>query len=75
MEVLTHTENARINLLQGIAAELANTAADTLEPCAGLPIDTDLRAKLAADVYQALRNNIPTLANVRHVLDMIPATA
>ncbi|QOK96848.1 hypothetical protein HF909_10675 [Ralstonia pseudosolanacearum] len=75
MEVLTNTEKARITLLQRIAAELANMAADTLEPCAGLPIDTDLREKLAADVYQALRSNMPTLANVRHALDAIPAAA
>ncbi|WP_247394066.1 hypothetical protein [Ralstonia pseudosolanacearum] len=75
MEVLTHTEKARSTLLQGLAAQLANMAADALEPCAGLPIDNDLRAKLAADVFQALRNNMPTLANVRHALDAIPATA
>ena len=75
MEVLTHTENARINLLQGLAAELANMAADTLEPCAGLPIDTESRAKLAADVYQSLRNHMPTLRNVQHALDVIPASA
>ncbi|WP_158001354.1 hypothetical protein [Cupriavidus basilensis] len=50
-------------------------AADALEPHAGLPIDTDLRAKLAADVYQALRSSMPPLRNVQHALDVFPATA
>ncbi|WP_423191989.1 hypothetical protein [Cupriavidus sp. H18C2] len=75
MEVLSHTENARINLLQGLAGKLADMAADALEPYAGLPIENDLRAKLAADVHQALRNHMPTLANVQHALDVFPATA
>ena len=76
MEVLTqYTENSRIAFLQSLANELANVAADALEPHAGAPIGTDLRSKLAADVHQALRANMPTLVNVRHAMDLIPATA
>ncbi|MFJ2995483.1 hypothetical protein [Pandoraea sp. NPDC087047] len=75
MEFLTQTDHARNHLLQGVAAELADMAADTLEPGAGLPIGTDLRAKLAAAMYQALRDNVPPLVNVMHALDAIPAVA
>lgn len=68
MQNITHTDHARTALLQNLARAMAEDAADALEPAAGHPIDTDLRAKLAADVYQALRNNVPTLMNIRHVL-------
>ncbi|URF05265.1 hypothetical protein [Cupriavidus campinensis] len=72
METLTHSDHARIALLQGLAGKLANMAADALEPYAGTDIGPDARERLAADVCKALRDNMPTLLNVKHALDMIP---
>lgn len=72
MKVLTHTDQARNSLLQGLAGELANMAADALEPHTGTPIDNKTRENLAACVCKALRDTMPALVNVRHALDLIP---
>ncbi len=71
MESLTHTDRARLAMLQNLADELSSVAADALEPHAGQPISDDARAALAADVLQALTNRMPVLVNVRHALDTI----
>lgn len=70
MDKLTHTDRARLAMLQNLADELSNVAADALEPHAGQPIGDDARAALAADVLQALTNRMPRLVNVRHALDI-----
>ncbi|AGU50356.1 hypothetical protein VAPA_1c32700 [Variovorax paradoxus B4] len=70
MESLTHSDRARSALLQSLALELANQAADALEPHAGQPIGDDARAALAADVCRALADKMPVLVNVRHALDL-----
>ncbi|MET3376503.1 hypothetical protein ABIC89_005582 [Variovorax boronicumulans] len=75
MENLTHTERARLAMLQRLADELSSLAADALEPHAGQPIGDDVRGALAADVLQALTNRMPTLVNVRHALDFSRRTA
>jgi hypothetical protein len=69
MENLTHTDRARLAMLQNLADELASLAADALEPHAGQPIGDDARTALATDVRRALAENMPPLANVQHVLD------
>lgn len=75
MEFQNHTEKARTSLLQGIAAELVDLAADALQPCTQVPLCTDWRATLSADLYQALLKNMPPMTNLLHAMDLIPATA
>lgn len=72
---MNHTEQARSALLQNLASALAHDAADMLEPSAGRPIDQAARDKIAAAIYQVLRDNVPPLVNVQHALDLIPATS
>lgn len=69
MENLTHTDRARLAMLQNLADELSSVAADALEPHAGQPIGDDARTALAVDVLQALTDRMPVLVNVRHALD------
>lgn len=70
---MNHTEQARSALLQNLASALAHDAADMLEPSAGKPIDQSARDLLAADIGKALTRHMPTLTNVRHALDALPA--
>ena len=69
MKNLTHTDRARLAMLQSLADELSSLAAEALEPHAGQPIGDDVPGALAADVLQALTSRMPPLVNVRHVLD------
>ena len=70
MENLTHTDRACLAMLQNLADELSNLAADALEPHAGQSIGDEARAALAADVCRALADKMPPLVNVRHALDV-----
>lgn len=70
MENLTHTERARLAMLQSLADELSSLAADALEPHAGQPIGDETRKALAIDVCRALADKMPSLVNVRHALDV-----
>lgn len=69
MQHQTHTDRARSALLQSLALELSNLAANALEPHAGQPISDEARSALAADVCQALADKMPPLVNVRHAMD------
>lgn len=74
MENLTHTDHARLAMLQSLADELSSLAADALEPHAGQPIGDDARATVAGDFLAALMQRAPKLVNVIHALDCAPLT-